>query len=438
MDILFLLTGLLLGFAIGWLFFRLRQGNSSGTDETLLLDNARLQERVNTLTASGTETTASLDRERREHNATASVLAQTRETLRNLEEKLKEQRQEQEKLEEKFIKEFENLANKILTDKSERFVKLNKDNLDIILNPLKEKIKDFEKRVEESYKAESGERNSLKGEIKRLVELSQQLGKEATNLTNALKGDTKAQGNWGEVILEKVLERSGLTKDVEYKTQVAETNVEGRKIQPDVVVYLPDNKHIIIDSKVSLLAYEALVNSQDEEHKQQSLKEHILSVKNHIKGLSEKNYQTSGNLQSPDFVLMFMPIESSFSIAVQADNELFGFAWERKIVIVSPSTLLATLRTISSLWKQERQTRNVLEIAEESGKLYDKFVGFVEDLIAVGKKMNEAKSTYDEAMKKLSDGKGNLISRSEKLRQLGAKTTKVLRNDLVERSTDNE
>ncbi|TAL62428.1 MAG: DNA recombination protein RmuC, partial [Bacteroidetes bacterium] len=317
-----------------------------------------------------------------------------------------------------------------------KFTEQNKTNLDAILNPLKENITRFEKKVDETYKAEASERNSLKGEIKALVTLNKQISEEANNLAKALKGDTKKQGNWGEIILEKVLERSGLQKGAEYEMQVSLTGDDSKRVQPDAVIYLPDKKHIIIDAKVSLVAYESFVNAQTDEDREKNLQAHVISVKNHIKGLSEKNYQTLGALNTPDFVLLFMPIESSFSLAVQTDNELFNYAWDRKIVIVSPSTLLATLRTIASIWKQERQTRNALEIAEEGGKLYDKFVLFVEDLIGIGKKMDETKNIYTEAMKKLKDGSGNLVRRAEKMKTLGAKTTKELPKNLIERASE--
>jgi len=328
------------------------------------------------------------------------------------------------------------LANKILEEKSQKFTEQNRTNLDVILAPFKEKLKDFEQKVDQTYKAESAERITLKTEIKYLVELNKQVSEEANNLANALKGDNKQQGGWGEMLLEKILERSGLKEGEEFKTQFTTTNNEGDRIKPDVVVFLPDNKHVVIDSKVSLVAYNACVNSNTEEERARYLKLHIDSVRSHIKLLSEKNYQTATGLTTPDFVLLFIPIESSFSLALQGDSELFNFAWDRKIVVVSPSTLLATLRTIASIWKQERQTRNALDIAVEGGKLYDKFVAFYEDLVKVGKKMNDAKVDYDEAMKKLYQGAGNLVRRAEKMRELGAKASKQLPTTIIERSDE--
>ena len=405
MQILLLIIGLAVGVLIGWLLAKFKQTPVSSNSE--LLDLTR-------------------------DLATQTALN------KGLEEKLNTQKAEVDTLQKTFTTEFENLANKILEDKSKKFTEQNKTNLENILNPLKENITKFEKKVDDTYKAEASERNSLKGEIKALVTLNKQISEEANNLAKALKGDTKKQGNWGEIILEKVLERSGLQKGAEYEMQVSMTAADGKRVQPDALIYLPDKKHIIIDAKVSLVAYEAFVNALSDEDREMNLAAHVTSVKNHIKGLSEKNYQGLGQLNTPDFVLLFMPIESSFSLAVQADNELFNYAWERKIVIVSPSTLLATLRTISSIWKQERQTRNALEIAKQSGDLYDKFVGFVDDLLAIGKKMNDAKSSYDDAMKKLSSGKGNLIRRVETIKELGAKTTKDISQPLLERAKENE
>ena len=346
----------------------------------------------------------------------------------NLEKKLAEQKGELEQLNKKFTTEFENLANRILEEKSRKFTDQNKVNLDIILNPFKEKLKEFEQKVDQTYRSESAERITLKAEIKNLVELNKQISEEANNLATALKGDNKQQGNWGEMVLEKILERSGLIPEVEYKTQITSTNVEGEKIRPDVVIFLPDNKHVIVDSKVSLVAYNACVNAITEEERLKFLKLHIESLRNHIKLLSDKDYQTAEGLESPDFVLLFVPIESSFSLAVQGDAELFNFAWDRKIVIVSPSTLLATLRTIASIWKQERQTRNAIEIAEEGGKLYDKFVAFYEDLKKVGEKMDEGKKIYTESM--------NLVRRAEKMRELGAKHTKQLPQNIIDRASE--
>ncbi|MGB1319114.1 MAG: DNA recombination protein RmuC, partial [Flavobacteriales bacterium] len=323
------------------------------------------------------------------------------------------------------------LANKILEEKSKKFTDQNKENLENVLKPLRERIKDFEKKVDEKYDSEQKERASLKGEIKTLHELNKQISEEAHNLTTALKGDAKKQGNWGELILERVLENSGLIKGEEYTTQDVTYNEEGDRLFPDVVIQLPDDKQIIIDSKVSLVAYERFVNADEVEEQDKWLKAHVTSVKTHIKGLSEKNYHTSKGMNSPEFVLMFMPIESSFSASIRADDELFNFAWDKRIVIVSPSTLLATLRTVSSIWKQDRQTKNAIQIAQKSGDMYNKFVGFVEDMQKIGSRLNSTQTAYNDGMKKLSEGTGNLVKRAEELRKMGAKANKQLPSEIL-------
>jgi len=354
-------------------------------------------------------------------------------------EKLNALKQDIENLHTQSREQFKNLANEILEEKSKKFTTQNKENIEAIMNPLNLNLKNFQEKVEKLYSDESKERSTLKGEITTLVNLNKQISEQANNLANALKGDSKTQGNWGEIILERALERSGLEKDKEYRIQYSLKNSEGDRLQPDVVVFLPSNKHIIIDSKVSLTAYESFVSAQTEEEKKQHLLKHLFSVKKHIDELSRKDYQSLIDINTLDFVLLFMPIESSFSIALQSDNELFNYAWDRKIVIVSPTTLLATLYTIASLWRQEKQARNVFEIAEESGKLYDKFYGLIEDLIDVGKKMNSAKISYEEAMKKASTGPGNIVKRIDNIKKLGAKTTKSLDNistDLVNKALE--
>ena len=440
MEIVFVLLGIVVGLVIGWLLIKNKNQQTEAAFRQQLneaeREKAMLSERSAQQKTQLDKVTSNLDEERKSAVELNWTMAQLKTTNENLLEKLTTQKTELEDLQNRFNKEFENLANKILDEKSAKFTEQNKTNMDIILNPLKEKIVDFEKKVNDVYGKESAERNSLRGEIKSLMEQNIKISNDANNLARALKGDSKKQGNWGEIILEKVLEQSGLAKDREYKTQDSFTTEEGRRLQPDVVVYLPDNKHIVVDAKVSLVAYEQLVNAATDEERAGFILQHIASVKNHIRMLSEKNYQGAANLDTPDFVLLFMPIESSFSTAIQADNELFSYAWDRKIVVVSPTTLLATLRTIASIWKQERQTRNALEIAEQGGKLYDKFVSFVEDLTAVGKKMDEAKGNYVEAMKKLHEGRGNLITGAQKLKDLGAKSSKQISQTLLERASE--
>jgi DNA recombination protein RmuC len=335
-------------------------------------------------------------------------------------------------LQKQFRLEFENIAGKVLEEKTSVFTAQNKTNLELILIPLRENIKAFEEKVEKVYKSESDERNILKGVISELMIQSKQIQEDANNLTRALKGDNKKQGNWGEVILERILESSGLVKDREYKIQASITSEFGTRLQPDVLINLPDEKHIVIDSKVSLIAYEKLVAAESEEDRERHIKQHIISIKGHIQDLSGKNYHDLYLINSPDFVLLFIPIESSFAIAVQKDAELFNFAWDRKVVIVSPSTLLATLKTIASIWKQERQNRNVMEIARLSGSLYDKFVGFLSDMEGIGKNIRQSQEAYDKALNKLSTGSGNLSSTAEKIKKLGAKTNKQIESKFLD------
>ena len=341
-------------------------------------------------------------------------------------ERLAEQERAINDIQQKFQLEFQNIANKLLDEKSQKFVETNRSNMDILLNPLKENLKAFEEKVDKVYNMEAAERNTLKGVITQLMDLNKLISSEAQNLTKALKGDNKKQGNWGEVILEKVLERSGLVKDREYRLQASLNSQDGSRLQPDAIIDLPDDKHLIIDSKVSLIAYERLVNCETEDERKFHSKAHVESIRGHVLNLSSKNYHNLQQVNSPDFVLLFVPIESSFSFAVQIDAELFSDAWDKRVVIVSPSTLLATLRTIASIWKQERQNRNVLEIARLSGAMYDKFVGFVGDMEGIGKNIKQSQAAYDNALNKLTEGNGNLTKTAERIKNLGAKANKKL------------
>jgi len=377
-----------------------------------------------------------LTTEREKSEKFSGLLSAKNQELLGFQEKLKDQKQEIETMHEKLQIQFKNLANDILDEKTKKFTDQNKTNLSDILTPLKEKILEFEKKVEQTNK-ESIERNSaLKEQILGLKELNLQITKEAENLTKALKGESKTQGNWGEFVLESILEKSGLIKGEQYEVQVSKTAEDGKRLQPDVIINLPEDKHLIIDSKVSLTAYEKYTNSESDLEKETDLKNHLLSIRSHIKGLSEKNYQTLYEIGSLDFVLLFMPIESAFSLAVQNDPVLFTDAYDKNIVIVSPSTLIATLRTIASIWRQENQNRNALEIARQGGQLYDKFVSFSEDLIKIGENLNTTKKNYELAMNKLSTGKGNLVNRADKLKELGAKATKNMDQRLLDRASD--
>ena len=357
--------------------------------------------------------------------------------LKYLEEKLTENKQEIEKLQEKFSKDFELLASKILEEKSSKFTEQNKENIKNILNPLQEKIQDFEKKVENTHKESIDYHAALRQQIVGLKELNLQMSKETLNLTKALKGDSKTQGNWGELVLERVLEKSGLEKDREYFVQQSFTNSEGKRILPDVVIHLPDHKKMIIDSKVSLTAYELYVNADNVTDKEQAIIAHVNSLKRHIEQLSEKNYQDIYQIESPDFVLLFVPIEPAFAVALNNDNQLYNKAFEKNIVIVTPTTLLATLRTIDSMWNNEKQQRNAIEIALQAGRLYDQFVNLTDDLIKVGNQLKTVQGSYDTSMKKLT-GQGNLIKKVENIKKLGAKGSKTFNDKLIDRALEDE
>ncbi|MBF8149321.1 DNA recombination protein RmuC [Winogradskyella sp. F6397] len=338
---------------------------------------------------------------------------------------------------EQLRKDFELMASKILDEKSEKFTLQNKENIKNILNPLEEKIKTFEKKVEDTQKESISMHSALKEQLLGLKDLNQIMAKEATNLTRALKGDSKTQGNWGELVLERVLEKSGLEKDREYFVQQSFQREDGSRVLPDVVLHLPDSKKMIIDSKVSLTAYEQFVNAEDDQQPI-FLKAHVSSIKKHVDQLSAKSYQDLYDIESPDFVLMFIPIEPAFAVAINEDNSLYNKAFEQNIVIVTPSTLLATLRTIDTMWNNEKQQQNALEIAKQAGALYDKFEGLVTDLTSVGKKIDAAKSDYSSAMNKLVDGKGNLISRVERIKKMGAKAKKSLPESIIKRANEDD
>ena len=352
----------------------------------------------------------------------------------NLQKLLDTQKEEIVKIQEEAKLQFENLANKILEEKTLKFTEQNQQNLKNILNPLQEKITDFEKKVENTHKESIDYHAALRQQILGLKEMNLQMSKETLNLTKALKGDSKIQGNWGELVLERVLEKSGLEKGREYEIQKSFTTEEGNRVQPDVIINLPDGKKMIIDSKVSLTAYEKYINEEDDEQKSSFLKEHVNSLKRHVEQLGSKNYQHLYQMESPDFVLLFIPIEPAFAIALNEDTQLYNKAFEKNFVIVTPSTLLATLRTIDSMWTNQKQQENAYEIARQAGALYDKFDGFVTDLVKIGKKMDEAKTEYEGAMNKLVDGKGNLITSVQKLKIMGAKAKKSLPDAILNRA----
>jgi DNA recombination protein RmuC len=390
------------------------------------------EQQLSTLTRDVAEAKTELVAERQKNEDSIRLLTTSLSELEHAKAQLRDKATELEQIQKRLTIEFENVAHKILKEHSAEFTTLNQKNIGDILSPLKEKITTFEKKVEESYEKSLRDQTDLKAELKKLQELNHKISNDAQNLTQALKGDVKKQGNWGEVVLERVLERSGLTLGREYEREVVDENSDGKQIRPDVVIHLPDKKHLIVDSKVSLVAYERLVNEVSDEFRAQHLADHLKSLRSHIKMLSDRHYSSAKNLNSPDFVLLFLPIESSFSIAIQEDQELFNYAWDNKVVIVSPSTLLASLRTIASIWKQENQTKNALEIASLGASLYDKFVNFVQDLEKVGKGIATAQTNYADALSKLHTGKGNLVRTSEKLKDLGIKTQKALPDYLIE------
>ncbi|HEX8577440.1 MAG TPA: DNA recombination protein RmuC [Flavobacterium sp.] len=375
---------------------------------------------------------------RTEKDSLAIQLSKKEVDFENLWERNAEQKQEVEKLQEKFTKEFENLANKILEEKTSKFTEQNKENLKNILLPLQDKIHLFERKVEDTHKESIDYHAALRQQIIGLSELNVQMSKETLNLTKALKGDSKMQGNWGELVLERVLEKSGLEKNREYFVQQTHVLADGNRVFPDVVINLPDGKKMIVDSKVSLTAYERYINEEDESLRSVYLKEHVLSLKRHVDQLGEKNYHDLYQIESPDFVLLFIPIEPAFAIALNEDTHLYNKAFEKNIVIVTPSTLLATLRTIDSMWTNQKQQENAYEIARQAGAMYDKFEGFVNDLVKVGNRIKDTKTEYDNAMSKLVGGRGNLITSVEKLKKMGAKAKKSLPENIIKRAETEE
>jgi len=396
---------------------------------------ATLEERNTILSDSFHEITEDLKKSQLEKEALIATKTRLGTELKNSELKLVENKKELDKIQEKFTKEFENLANKILDEKSSKFTEQNKLNITSILNPLKEKIEVFEKKVSESQKESIGMHSALKEQLNSLKNLNIQMSKEAINLTKALKGDSKTQGDWGETQLEILLEKANLAKDIHFTTQGGYRDEEGRLKKPDFIINLPDNRHLIVDSKVSLTNYEAYFNEEDEKQKGVYLKKHIESIRKHIKELSDKKYESLYEINSPDYVLMFVPIEPAYLLALSNNNQLYLEALDKNVVLVSTSTLLATLSTVSSMWRQENQKKNVLEIANQAGRLYDQFVNLTDDLIKVGNQLKTVQGSYDISMKKLT-GKGNLIKKVEKIKELGAKTSKIMNKNLLDRASE--
>ena len=407
----------------------LKQFYSAESEKQNATFNSQLQELKQTISK------IEIEREgiRREKDFLNEDLARKNADFENLQQLNLKREEEVELRQEQLRKDFELLATKILDEKSEKFTLQNKENIKNILNPLQEKILTFEKKVDDTQKESISMHSALKEQLLGLKDLNQQMTKEATNLTRALKGDSKMQGNWGELVLERVLEKSGLEKDREYFVQQNFTRADGSRVLPDIVLHLPDNKKMIIDSKVSLTDYERYVNVEDDQ-RELYLKAHINSIKRHVDQLSEKKYEDLYDIESPDFVLLFIPIEPAFAVAINADNSIYNKAFEKNIVIVTPSTLLATLRTVDSMWNNEKQQQNAIEIARQAGALYDKFEGLVKDLTGVGKKIDDAKKDYSSAMNKLVEGKGNLVTSVEKIKKLGAKAKKALPESIIKRA----
>ena len=479
MDYFSFVPGLALGagFAIALMVLKLKQAYQKGRGEAAVVEerlrnSEKIIEELKSSFAKEMEKTRALDEALREELRKFSAAEQQCKLIPDLEERLKEKNKLAEDLnsrnsslsvriaeletiiskersenaekikildesKEKLTEAFKNLANEIFEEKSKKFTEHNKLNLEALLNPLGLKIKEFEKKVEDTHEKSVRDSSALMEKISQLQELNKQLSSDATDLTRALKGEAKTQGNWGELILERILEVSGLEKDIEYE-KTPNCTEDGRRYQPDVIVKLPEGKHIIIDAKVSLTAYERYCSAEDETLKSSSLNEHIFSVRKHIQELSAKNYQGLRQLKSPDFVLMFIPVESAFALAVRNETALFTEAIEKNIVIVTPSTLLATLRIISHIWKQEKQNRNAAEIARQSGQLYDKFLGFLKDMEGIGTRLDQAQKSYSEAMNKLKTGRGNLIRKAEEIRLLGAKEKVRLPGDLTAEAMEND
>ena len=438
-EFISLIITFIIALAIGIFIGKIIFSANSKTEKASLEEKINgLLQQIEQLKLQVNQTVQERETIRTEKEALVIQLSKKETDFENLWERNKEQKEEVEKLQEKFTKEFENLANKILEEKTTKFTEQNKENLKNILSPLQDKIQLFEKKVEDTHKESIDYHAALRQQILGLREMNEQMSKETLNLTKALKGDSKMQGNWGELILERVLEKSGLEKGREYEVQQSFTTEEGNRVQPDVVINLPDGKKMIVDSKVTLTAYEKYINEEDDNLKSQFLKEHLVSLKRHVDQLSEKNYHDLYQMESPDFVLLFIPIESAFALALNEDTTLYNKAFEKNIVIVTPSTLLATLRTIDSMWTNQKQQENAVEIARQAGALYDKFHGLLSDLISVGKKMDDAKAGYSDAMNKLIDGKGNLITSVEKLKKMGAKAKKALPENILSRAEKEE
>jgi DNA recombination protein RmuC len=427
LDAALSILGVLVGGLITWLVLRTRQEKAYQTGlREGSADTEKLRERVNQLDQQLQDTKQERDEIQVERDQANTEKARLETKNENLREKLADHKEEVENLQKQFSDRFENLANDILDKKSAKFTKQNEENIEQLLEPLQEKIETFQQKVEDTHKEDLKERATLKEKIQQLSELNQEMTTQAQDLVQALEGQSKTQGDWGEMILERLLEESGLTKGREYLVQESMETEDGNQVRPDVVVRLPDERHIVIDSKVSILAYRRFVSAENDDERNEQLKKHVASVRSHVKNLSSKNYHQLHEGGSPDFVLLFVPVEPAFAKALQESDGLYNEAFNQNVVIVSPTTLLATLATISNIWKQEYQNQNAQEIAKRGGRLYDKFCLFAEALEDVGKRIQQTQDSYSTAMNRLQDGQGNLVRQAEMLRELGADTSKQL------------
>jgi DNA recombination protein RmuC len=432
MEIITLLVGIGGGAVASWLILKYKYAAEAQAHTSIVLVE---QERNKALQTQVAELRQEIDRERRKAMEVSQALASVEADYRNLQEKLVDQKKEVELLNEKFSIQFKNLANEIFEDKSKKFTDQNKSNIFDLLKPLGEKIVQFEKKVEETHRDTITRNSALREQLENLQKLNVQMTREAENLTRALRGDTKAQGAWGEFILESILEKSGLERDREYFVQESFTTAEGR-LRPDVVIRLPEGKHVIVDSKVSLTAYNNFVNAEADQDKVVYLKSHLISIRQHMKLLGDKNYQRNITDNSPDFVIMFIPIEPAYILAIQSEKTLYEEALEKRIVFVSPTLLIPSLQLIKNTWKQEYQNRNTAEIVRQATGLYEKFKGFTEDLIEIGSSLRKTQLSYESAMSKLTSGTGNLVRRVEEFKKLGISPTKNVDQRLIDRATD--
>ena len=406
------------GALIGLLHGRARTAAAEAKAERLPQLEGRLieaEKQVNTLNAQIATLSTQLQQERQQSIEKLALLQSARDELSS---------------------QFKNLANEILEEKSKRFSEQNQQSLGQLLEPLKSRLQEFQGKVEQVYVQEGKDRSALAEQVRQLMELNKTVSQEANNLTKALTGSNKTQGNWGELILERVLETAGLRKGEEFDVQESHTTGDGKRLQPDVVLHLPEDRHLVIDAKATLVAYEDYASAEDDKHRDAALKRHLDAVRAHIKGLSDKNYQDLYGLKSLDFVLMFVPIEPAFMLAVTHDRDLFMDAWNKNVLLVSPSTLLFVVRTVASLWRQEAQNRNAQDIAKRGAELYDKLAGFVEDMESLGNRLSQAQKDYDGAINKLSTGRGNLIRQAEMLKKLGVKPNKALPTPMVEQANE--